>query len=499
MKNGITGLLPAGAVAAAVAVLAGIVLPAGLANPVIVLVDLLLIVALTVMFHRTGRVPGLARPTARFWAGMVWAMAAYALGMAVDLASLLVTAVSGREVPMYGAQLVYPLAGLLILYAVFRYPTVTRTRSERLQVGLDIGIVLLGAASFIWYFTVSSRWTPGDGLLWLSDALALPVMVMVAGFGVLRVAFSGARLLIRPTLISYIVTIALSGLATALPGDPGGVPMASTVLLLSAQLISLAGARWQYEATLTGSDELPRRSRQFTVLPYAASAAAFGLLLLVVSPGLEWRRLGVLAGVGAALCLVTARQFAALRENNRLLAENRVLTEQLQHQAWHDELTGLGNRAQFVRRADEAVRRYHETGADTALLLIDLDGFKAVNDTLGHHGGDRLLSEVTARLLATAPGATVCRLGGDEFVVLTDGPAAEIADRLVTAVAEPVVLDGHTARVGASIGVAFVSEAPEAAELLRRADAAMYAVKSAGKNDWRLSKPTAPAPAQAGR
>ncbi|MBU2669098.1 GGDEF domain-containing protein [Actinoplanes bogorensis] len=485
IPRGLDALLPAGTLAAVAAVLAALLLPADTANPIIVLVDLVLIAALTYLFHRTGRVPGLARPAARFWAGLSYALGAYSLGMAVDFTALLVTAVTGREIPMYGAQIVYPLAGLVILYAVFRYPTTTQSRSERLRVGLDVGIVLLGAASFIWYFTVSPRWTPGDNLLWLSDALALPVMVLVAGFGVLRVAFAGAKLLERRTLACFLVCIVVSGFATAVPGSRDRVPMASTVLLLLAQLVSIVGALIQLRATTGGEVRAERRSRRtVSLLPYGASAAAFGLLIIVVAPDLDWRRWGVLVAVGAVMLLVTVRQLAAMRENDQLLAANRVLTEKLRHQAWHDELTGLGNRAQFIHRIAGS-------GGDTAVLLLDLDGFKAVNDTLGHDAGDRLLCEVASRITGEAGDATVFRLGGDEFVVLAARPAddiARLADRLVAAIAEPAVLDGREVRVGASIGITFVGDAgPEAAELLRRADAAMYAVKSAGKNNWRVS------------
>ncbi|GAB3850312.1 hypothetical protein GCM10027610_075070 [Dactylosporangium cerinum] len=201
--------------------------------------------------------------------------------------------------------------------------------------------------------------------------------------------------------------------------------------------------------------------------------------------------MGVLAGTGVLLALVTTRQLTALRENGHLLARNRLLTEQLQHQAWHDELTDLANRAYLGRHVEEAIQRYTTTGADTALLLIDLDGFKAVNDTLGHEVGDRLLCEIADRLVSVAHEGVVCRLGGDEFVVLIERrPAGPLADRLVRAVAAPAVIGAHTTRVGASIGVAYISHSPTGiVDLLRRADAAMYAVKSAGKNNWRLSEP----------
>ncbi|MFC4041121.1 diguanylate cyclase [Dactylosporangium siamense] len=490
--RGVDALLPAGATAAVVAVLAALILPSQAAEPVIVLVDLALIGALTSMFHRTARVPGLPPPTARFWASMTRALLVYAIGMAVDLTALLVTAAGGRTVPMYGAQLVYPVAGLLIMYAVFKYPTTAQNRSERLRLGLDAAIVLVGVASFVWYFTVSRRWAPGQSWLSLSESLALPVTVLVAGFGVLRVAFVGARLLTRPTLACYAACITLTGVATTLPAPPEAVPLGATTLLLLAQLCSLGGSLLQYHASLGGTTQPPGPTRRpFSVLPYGASAAAFGLLVIVVGPDLDWRRWGVLAGTGVLLSLVTTRQLTALRENGHLLARNRLLTEQLQHQAWHDELTGLANRAYLGRHVEEAIQRYTTTGADTALLLIDLDGFKAVNDTLGHEVGDRLLCEVADRLVSVAHEGVVCRLGGDEFVVLIERRlAGPLADRLVRAVASPAVIGAHTTRVGASIGVAYISHSPTGiVDLLRRADAAMYAVKSAGKNNWRLSEP----------
>ncbi|MEV6304278.1 GGDEF domain-containing protein [Actinoplanes sp. NPDC051861] len=474
-------LLLGGAVCAALAVTATLVLPAAMADPLVVAVDLTLITALAHVFFRTARVPGLARPTARFWTSLVYALLAYATGMAVDLGALLITAGTGRDMPMYGAQLIYPMAGLLTLAAVFRYPTTVRRGAERLQMGLDAAIVLLGAASFIWYFTVSHRWTPSDGWLALSEALALPVMVLVAGFGVVRVALAGAKLIVRPTLICFAVCIGLSGFATTLPDDAG--PGAAALLLL-AQLFSLGGGLVQYRATESGTAGAAGERRPFSVLPYGASAAAFGLLVVVVGPGLDRQRWGVVIGVGILLCLVTVRQLVALRENGRLLAENRVLTGQLQHQAWHDELTGLANRAYFARHLADAVTRYEKTGADTAVMLLDLDGFKAVNDTLGHQAGDQLLREIAARLTGVAGGDVVCRLGGDEFVVLTSRPAQELAERLVAAVAEPMIIGGRPAGVGASIGVALVSDAPgDPAELLRRADTAMYAVKRGRRSE----------------
>ncbi|MCY1143759.1 GGDEF domain-containing protein [Actinoplanes sp. Pm04-4] len=152
----------------------------------------------------------------------------------------------------------------------------------------------------------------------------------------------------------------------------------------------------------------------------------------------------------------------------------------------------MPNRAAFNQAAERAVRRYATTGARTAALLVDLDGFKAVNDTYGHQPGDQLLREIAGRLTREAGDATVSRLGGDEFVILTERSASEaarLADRLVQAVAVPVVIEGHVVQVGASIGVAVVDDVRTGpAELLRQADAAMYEAKNAGRSAWRLNR-----------
>ncbi|MCY1143758.1 hypothetical protein OWR29_37645 [Actinoplanes sp. Pm04-4] len=295
-------VLAVATVSALAAVVAAASLPASAAAPFVVLVDLALVSALTLVFHRTARLPGAPPATARFWASLTRALAAYALGMAVDLTGLVVAAVRGREVPMFGAQLIYPIAGLLTLYAVFRYPTTTRNRSQQVRIGLDAGIVLLGAASFIWYFSVGNRWSPGSGWLSLSETLALPVMVLVAGFGVLRVALVGTRLLARPTAICFAACVLLAGIATALPARPGVAALAPTVLLLTAQLLSLTGALFQYRITASGTAQSPGRVRRpFSALPYAASVAAFGLLVFAIGPVLDARRWGVLvASVGCS-------------------------------------------------------------------------------------------------------------------------------------------------------------------------------------------------------
>jgi diguanylate cyclase (GGDEF)-like protein len=157
---------------------------------------------------------------------------------------------------------------------------------------------------------------------------------------------------------------------------------------------------------------------------------------------------------------------------------------QLSHQAFHDSLTGLPNRSYLLERAEQAVELAAATGTRTALMLLDLNGFKEVNDTAGHHAGDALLQQVSKRLLgAVREVDVVSRLGGDEFaILLTRDPdeqvAAAVAGRIVERLREPFTIEGKEVRIGGSVGIAMFPEDADAYEdLMRSADTAMYVAK----------------------
>lgn len=166
----------------------------------------------------------------------------------------------------------------------------------------------------------------------------------------------------------------------------------------------------------------------------------------------------------------------------------------LAHQATHDPLTGLANRWLVLDRLHAALARTARQSGHLALFFVDLDHFKAVNDTLGHKVGDRVLIEVARRLLAVARSEdTVGRLAGDEFVVICERVpdeerVADIARRIVAALAGPYEVDDASPRVSASVGVALADDAGiGSSALLARADGAMYEVKRGGRNGYRVA------------
>jgi diguanylate cyclase (GGDEF)-like protein/PAS domain S-box-containing protein len=173
--------------------------------------------------------------------------------------------------------------------------------------------------------------------------------------------------------------------------------------------------------------------------------------------------------------------------NARDVTERMRLEEELTKQAFHDGLTGLANRALFRDRLDQALARSTRTREPLAVLLLDLDGFKQVNDTLGHDAGDQLLRAVAERFAAAVrPSDTLARLGGDEFALLldpaTEAEAEEVARRLTDEVNVPLVLSERELTVGASVGiVAHPGGSAESDDLIRHADIAMYAAKDAGR------------------
>jgi diguanylate cyclase (GGDEF)-like protein/PAS domain S-box-containing protein len=178
--------------------------------------------------------------------------------------------------------------------------------------------------------------------------------------------------------------------------------------------------------------------------------------------------------------------------NTRDLQERKALEQKLTFQAFHDPLTRLANRSLFRERVEHALDR--RNSADTAVLFIDLDNFKTINDSLGHAAGDHVLVETAHRVRSTLRAEdTAARLGGDEFAVLLEDAevtaAARVAERIRAALGTPFWVLGQEVYVSASIGIAVREEGDTAGELLRNADVAMYTAKSKGKSRFEIFEP----------
>ena len=186
------------------------------------------------------------------------------------------------------------------------------------------------------------------------------------------------------------------------------------------------------------------------------------------------------------------------------VTERKDSEARIAHMARHDELTGLANRVLFRERIDQAIARTRRTDERFAVLLLDLDRFKGVNDTMGHPAGDALLKITAQRLCRMVRETdTVARLGGDEFAIVqtsveSRADVERLCSRVLDAIKEPFEIDGHGVDLGTSIGIAVApDDGLEAEGLLKNADIALYSVKTAGRGSWRFFEPAMEAQAQA--
>jgi diguanylate cyclase (GGDEF)-like protein len=192
---------------------------------------------------------------------------------------------------------------------------------------------------------------------------------------------------------------------------------------------------------------------------------------------------------------------AALSERNRLGDQLAESNAELRKLAFHDPLTGLPNRRLLRDRLQQLIRQAKRSGGRAAVLYLDLDRFKRINDTLGHEAGDALLQEVASRLQSSVREEdSICRVGGDEFVVLLRevdcaASAAAVAGKIIEALRVPVSLAGVAVTATTSVGIALVpDDSEDADDAIRRADQAMYLAKQQGRNDFRFASDGVDAP-----
>jgi diguanylate cyclase len=261
------------------------------------------------------------------------------------------------------------------------------------------------------------------------------------------------------------------------------------------KLSGRAARRWQIVAALV-------MGAAVCGMHYTGMAAAeFPLNSVCLSAGeLRGESLGLLVTMAATILLSMTMFTSTLDARmqgkaEKLTASLQTANAQLQQIAFRDALTGLPNRVLFDDRVNSAVERCRRDGSGIAMLFVDLDGFKPVNDSFGHRVGDEVLREMGRRLSTQLRSTdTAARVGGDEFVLLHEGASdsaaiAQMAQRLIEVISAPINLGDHEVRLSCSIGIAlFPSDGPQA-DLMAHADAAMYAAKRSGGNSYAFFEP----------
>jgi diguanylate cyclase (GGDEF)-like protein len=424
--------------------------------------------------HRLTRTVPLHPVAHRFWRRMAAAFALLSAGFAM-LAVAAFRDPTGLPVLPIPAAAVLGTALLLAIRAVAGVPLGISQRGERWRQWLDRSIAFLGCGTVLVTFGLApligaaEPWSP-------QMLLVMGLSFVLAVGGTTKVSYIAGGPVDRAAL-RLIGATSLVGVGVAVLAATGGylamVP-AQAIVLPCAPVLATVAVRRQW--TSTGA----RPARANTWLPYLA-VAAVDVTLLALPSRLTWP--GRLA-VGAAVlvtALVAVRQYVAFRENARLLRDKRATERRLRHQATHDGLTGLANRGLFRDRLTVAL-----LDGEATVLLVDLDDFKTVNDSLGHEIGDRLLVAVADALRDTVgPAGLPVRLGGDEFAVLIGDPSVEgetVAQRILDAFAGP--LSGHDLLVHASVGIASAPAGTSLDVVLRDADTALYAAKQRGKGNW---------------
>ena len=372
------------------------------------------------------------------------------------------------------------------------------------------------------------KWgTPLETVDWKSEAEVKAYLIRVIErvyvvAAVLGALASSTRFLITGWQPLYAIHLGIALVMLALHWSPPSlvsIPVRIHVAIGIPALVGLSGLytfgfygnglAWIIVACTVAAVFLQLRALIAFALVLWASTVAIGMLFvqkvltLPVDGGnyihlyLGWMPIFISAVV--LMAIATTMVFGYKRAIERLLSTTISQRDIIHHQAAHDPLTSLPNKTLMDDRLAMACERATRENTLAALLFIDLDGFKGVNDSKGHEAGDRVLVEVARRLEAGLRKVdTAARLGGDEFLVVLDGigsraDADTVAAKLIELVGQPIDVGGDAVRIGVSIGIAvFPEDTRQVSDLVRLADGAMYAVKRAGKNGYRHASGEAP-------
>jgi len=285
----------------------------------------------------------------------------------------------------------------------------------------------------------------------------------------------------------------VAGVAASMAGDTGLIPSDSATLLLAVkyidgQLLTDIGVRFDLPNLRVVGMEPVRDDENLFPVANATGETIARLAWTPNRPGatIVATVLPFMTIAFGGFALLTGFALRYIRRSAAKIAEGE---DRLRHLAMHDPLSGLPNRTYFGERLAAVLADTHRDGTNAAVLAIDLDHFKDINDTLGHHIGDGLISVVAQRLVnAVRHEDLVARLGGDEFAIITseapDHSAIEgFAARLISVLRAPYSINGHTLLIGASIGIAMIDRrTSDAADIMRRADVALYRAKNEGRS-----------------
>lgn len=466
------------------------------AGPVLALCNLVALICAV----RTMRRQGVGSPMRRAWTF-------FAAGYALALLSCFAFAANGEAFPGPGDGL--RLAAVpMLLGGLLALPTQRRSYDDRVRLLLDLGVVVTAGFVVLWYFALGPATTdPGlDG--WTAIvAVAYPVFDLALVFGAAKALLQQGdasarrpRLILAAGLCALVVGDVFRGRDQLIRGSlaAGDDQRAQWFWLVSALfLLALAAVdESRVPAGRSGQSARIYCARRVSLLPYAAIGVAYLLLLVVAGRHALYPWGGLVMGVVLMTGFVVARQMVELKENHRL--------------AVTDPLTQLAARPKVQQQLATALMTAERTGEPTAVLLIDMNGFKQVNDSLGHEAGDQLLVAFGEMLTRCVSGRdTVGRLGGDEFVVVLPlvgdhRNAVRVAERILTAMTKPLMVGDAAVLPGASIGIAMSDAALAAAavidptsgvaDMLRRADRAMYLAKTRAGSAWEIGPTSAITP-----
>ena len=379
------------------------------------------------------------------------------------------------------ADLGFLLFPVLAFAGLLARPSAAFTGQGRARLAVDAALVSTSLFVISWVSALGEVYRAGaDTTFATAVSLAYPgTDIVLLSVAVVVVAFArvdGRSGLLMVVLGVTCLTIGDSGFAyLTAKGTYGEVNLVDAGWVAGFLVVALAAF---YDDKADDVATLTVVPRIALLLPYLPTTAAVGVVIAESARG----TLDLTAAIAgcALVCALVARQML-------VLLDNRSLMSRITHQAFHDELTGLANRALFGDRLGHALDLHRRDMRPVTVLLIDLDDFKTVNDSLGHPAGDELLVRVSERLRAVVrTGDTVARLGGDEFAILMEdgGSAIDLASRVLSSLDQAVVINGRPVPVGASIGVATLNPSDSSAsavEMFKRADMAMYAAKRAGK------------------